>query len=416
MPGEAFVLTLNNFDIEAQYDALDAGVRLVILHPAAYSSHRMLGQLLLKRGQTAYVHLPHDVNGPVSALHPIIDALNEQLDVNLGQKAQPADIAAALNDLAGAQLLIEGYDGAAAVRLDEVIEEVVRQLKPGRRLILSGRVLSNDLVESLLKEEAVAVLPVDRNRLLIDYTDPEEGKTFLEVRAFGQGQVLVDGRPIDKWEGHLPRALFYFFVDRAMTTRDEIFEVFWPKLNKREATNVFHVTKRKVSEILGVHPTVYGSGFYRISPDIDLHYDVVNFQQAVQNAAIEEDDMAEELYQIAIDLYHDDFLSSMDADWVVKRREDLRAIYTDALIGLARIYERRGDKEAALGLFLRASASSPKREDLTRSIMTLYAELGKPEVALETFETLEDILEKELGVAPDPQTEELAAEIRDLVN
>lgn len=410
------MLTINNFDIEAQYDALDPNVRLVILHPAAYSSHRMLGQLLLKRGHTAYVHVPQDADNLKSALHPIIEALNEQLNTNLSFDAQASNVAAALNTLNGAQLLIEGYDGPTAVILDEVIEEVVRQLKPGRRLVLSGRVLSTELVESLVKEEAVAVLPVDRKRLLIDYTEPEEGKTFLEVRAFGQGQVLVDGRPIDKWEGHLPRALFYFFVDRAMTTRDEIFDVFWPKLNKREATNVFHVTKRKVSEILGVHPTVYGSGFYRISPEVDLHYDVVNFQEAVQNAAIADDDVAEELYQIAIDLYHDDFLSSMDADWVVKRREDLRAIYTDALIGLARIYERRGEKEAALGLFLRASASSPKREDLTRSIMTLYAELGKPEVALETFENLEEILQKELGVSPDPQTQELASEIRELVN
>ncbi|MCI0714268.1 MAG: bacterial transcriptional activator domain-containing protein [Chloroflexi bacterium] len=410
------MLTINNFDIEAQYDALDANVRLLILHPAAYSSHRMLGQLLLKRGQTAYVHVPQDADNLKLALHRVIEALNEQLNTDLSFDAKASEIAAALNAVDGAQLLIEGYDGSTAVILDEVIEEVVRQLKPGRRLVLSGRVLSNELVESLVSEEAVAVLPVDRKRLLIDYTEPEEGKTFLEVRAFGQGQVLVNGRPIDRWEGHLPRALFYFFVDRAMTTRDEIFDTFWPRLNKREATNVFHVTKRKVSEILGVHPTVYGSGFYRISPEVDLHYDVVNFQEAVQNAAIADDDVAEELYQIAIDLYHDDFLSSMDADWVVKRREDLRAIYTDALIGLARIYERRGEKEAALGLFLRASASSPKREDLTRSIMTLYAELGKPEVALETFENLEEILKKELGVSPDPQTQELANEIRELVN
>ena len=40
-----------------------------------------------------------------------------------------------------------------------------------------------------------------------------------------------------------------------MVTRDEIFETFWPGLPTKEATNVFHVTKRKISERLGYELT-----------------------------------------------------------------------------------------------------------------------------------------------------------------
>lgn len=405
------MLTNNNFNIEAQYANLNGNKRLVLLHPAAYSSHRVMGQVLLQQGQTAYAHLPKSAASLQEALFPIIDALKRQLGANLKQGAGAHEIAAALNSTPGARLLIEGYDGEVADILNTTLIDVVRELDGDRRIILSGRVFPTRLVDALVEDNAIAVLPVDNKRMLIDYTNTDSGKTSLEVRAFGQGQVLVNGRPIDRWEGHLPRALFYFFIDRAMTTRDEIFEQFWPKLNKREATNVFHVTKRKVSEILGVHPTIYGSGFYRISPDVELHYDVVNFQEAVQNAAVVDDDEAERLYKIAIDLYHDDFLSNTDAEWVAKRREDLRSIYTDALIGLARIYERRDDPESALGLFLRAAATAPLREDLVRSIMQLYAELDRPEVALESYDSFRQALADELGVEPDPQTTQLAHDI-----
>lgn len=411
------MLTNNHFYIKEQYTNLADQIRLVILHPAAYSSHRVLGQVLLEKERAVYVHLPDTAATLEEALHPIWEALAEQLGLSNGNMSGSASeagqrLAAAVNQQGPSQFLIEGYDGQAAAILNEVLASFVHHLEPGHRVILSGRALPSVLVEALQVDDLVAVLPVDQRRMLVDYTQREEGKTFLEVRAFGQGHVLVDGRPITRWEGQLPRALFFYFIDQAMVTRDQIFEVFWPDLGTREATNVFHVTKRKISEILGLHVTVYGSGFYRISPEIRLHYDVVNFQEAIQEAAIANDEEAEQLYQVAIDLYHDDFLSGMDDDWVKKRRDEMRKAYTDALVGLARIYERRNDQQAALGLFLRASASSPQREDLVRAIMELYDILGEPERAVETFQRLVDLLDKKLGVSPGRQTIELMEDIR----
>ena len=247
--------------------------------------------------------------------------------------------------------------------------------------------------------------------MMLDYTQ-SINKTVLEVRALGPGRVLINGRLIDHWDGILPRTLFFYFVDRGMTTRDEIFRTFWPSLTTREATNVFHVTKRKISEILGTDLTVYWSGFYRLSPDLELHYDVVKFAEAVQNAAVADDDRALELYRNAVELYHGPFLSTMEQEWVTARRGELATTYAEALAGMARLYARRGDKENALGCYLRAAATSPEREDLARAIMELYRALGQPAAALETYERLEAELKKTLNVSPGPQTSELAAAIR----
>src|SRR5204863_8076031 len=143
------------------------------------------------------------------------------------------------------------------------------------------------------------------------------------VYGLGPGQALINGKRIDQWDGLLPRSLFFYFVDRGMITRDEIFQTFWPTLSIREATNVFHVTKRKISEILGFDLTVYWSGFYRISPDIDLHYDVIKFAENVQNSVIADDDEASPLLQHAIYLYRGLFLSTIEMPWSIARRNEL---------------------------------------------------------------------------------------------
>jgi two-component SAPR family response regulator len=247
--------------------------------------------------------------------------------------------------------------------------------------------------------------------MILDYAQSNDNPV-LEVHALGTGRVLINGRLIDHWDGVLPRMLFFYFVDRGMTTRDEIFQTFWPKLNTREATNVFHVTKRKISEILHADLTVYWSGFYRVSPDLDLQYDVVKFAEAVQNAAVAPDNEAITLYKNAITLYNGPFLSPIEQPWIERRREELLGSYAEALAGLARIYRERGEQEEALGYFLRACATSPQREDLARAVMELYRQMGNPAAALDAYERLEAELRASLNVSPDRQTVHLADEIR----
>lgn len=410
-------LSINYYRIEEQFQALSDDVKLIILHPVAYSDHRLFGQILLKLTDAIYIHLPSVFNSPYELFGSVVTAIQDQsgqtFDAKLDDiKALASQLAKTVNKSDASLLYIDGYDGDAAQILHPLLAEITIHLAKGKRITVSGRELPSPFLTTPETADKVAILPTDPKRMLVDYVHPEEGKDFLEVRAFGQGQVLVNGVSINRWEGFLPRALFHFFVDRAMTTRDDIFRTFWSKLATREATNVFHVTKRKISEILGVNLTVYSAGFYRVSPDIDLYYDVVKFQEAVQLADVVDDDEAEELYQIAIDLYREDFLTSIDSAWVVRRRDEMRLTYTDALIGLARIHERKNNLDNALGLFLRASGVAPNREDLSRAIMQIYYELGQADRAIELFQNLQKRLKKSLGVQPDPQTVELVERIR----
>jgi DNA-binding SARP family transcriptional activator len=328
-------------------------------------------------------------------------------------RSSAQNLARLLRDNAPFTLFFDCFDRAADCEpVVAWLSSLVKELPRGSQVVLCGRRLPADLLSDPAVRAVSALHPVAPERMLLDYVSQPQDRILLEVYGHGPGRALINGRPIEEWDGMLPRALFFYFIDRGMVTRDEIFRTFWPSLPVREATNVFHVTKRKISEILGFDLTIYWSGFYRIAPTIDLHYDVVKFAEQVQNSAVADQDTAAQYLEHAIHLYRGIFLSALDGAWLRPRREDLESIYVDALSGLARIHEQDGAHPEALGLYLRASSLHSHREDLARAVMSLYHRMGDSDRALRTYDRLVRDLRTALNVSPDPRTTELANEIR----
>ncbi len=401
---------------QEQLRNLPKGVSLIVIHPDFHGHNRLLGQVLADPAlKVVFATVPHPRCTLKEFVALLQDSLTSQLKVSLSLPATANEAAAAITGVLSAAghvtLVVSAYDYVDAAEVDPLILALVPQLPEGVRLILSTRQLPIALLKAPALRSRTALVPVNPDKMILDYAQPTD-KKILEVRALGPGRVLIDGRLIDHWDGVLPRTLFFYFVDRGMTTRDEIFHTFWPALSTREATNVFHVTKRKISEILGTDLTVYWSGFYRISPELELHYDVVKFAEAVQNAAVAEDEEALQLLHNAIDLYRGPFLSTVEQPWIEQRRAELASNYAEALAVLARLYAHRHNPQEALGYFLRAAAANPQREDLVRHIMELYHGMGRPADALEAYERLKKELQQTLGVSPGPQTEKLAETIR----
>lgn len=401
-----------------QMRQLPSEITLTILHPDFHGQHRLIAPILGEAGRSViYLAAPETDSSLKGLLGALQEAISTQAGIDLASlpsdaEAAAAEFAKALEQCGNCSLVIDAFDLVSFEESSNFIAELALRLSAGSRIIVGTRELPMELLHHDKLSNKVALVPTHPQRMILDYARPT-GNDVLEVRALGPGRVLINGRRIDHWDGVLPRMLFFYFVDRGMTTRDEIFETFWPKLSTREATNVFHVTKRKISEILETDLTVYWSGFYRISPELDLHYDVVKFAEAVQNAAVAPDDEAISLYRNAIALYHGPFLSMIEhQNWVTRRRNELVGSYAEALAGLARIYERQNAPQQALGYFLRAAATNPQREDLARAIMELYQQLGHPADALATYERLESELMSSLGVGPDKLTVELANQIR----
>ena len=387
-----------------QLGKLRSDARLIVLHPNYVPQHLIFAELL-HTDANVYVRL----NGKALNRSDLESQLEHELEAQHGTSR--------LGEVR--QLIIDGCDCAEPTALAEFLASLLEQLSQGR-VFLATRQPPYMLLEDDSLRAQMQFLPVDDGLMLWDYAHREkqsdQDEVLLEVRALGNGRVLKDGKNVDNWDGLLPRSLFFFLVDKGMTTRNDIFATFWPNLTVREATNVFHVTKRKISEVLGTDLTEYWSGFYHISPRINLSYDVVRFSELFQDSAVVSVDGTIDLLRQAILLYRDDFLTSLDMEWVYHRRRELRQTYGEALIGLGKALEQQGAVEQALGLYLRATTTNPHREDVALNVMKLYQGLGMSGDALEVYERLKTELSENLGVAPNHQLQEMAGELTRVID
>ncbi|MBK8034926.1 MAG: bacterial transcriptional activator domain-containing protein [Anaerolineae bacterium] len=299
---------------------------------------------------------------------------------------------------------------------NQFIKAVVGAMPPNAQIAFSSRLLMYQPWYDMVARGDAVVLGTEQRRDDLMFTVENMPKPQLEVYAFGRGHALVNGQPITNWDGALPRNLFFFFMDHPLVTRDEIFETFWPELSVKEATNVFHVTKRKITERIsmkipdgGNHElTQYNSGFYMPSEKLVRHYDVGDFQDTVEKALVansEREEMA--LLNRAIDVYRAPFLQTVEMPWVQQRRDTLRQLYAQALIQMGRIYAKRGDENRSLGFYTRALKETPEREDIHRQVMTIYFKMNLIDDAKMQYRRLKQILNDKFGIDPSRETQEL---------
>jgi DNA-binding SARP family transcriptional activator len=119
----------------------------------------------------------------------------------------------------------------------------------------------------------------------------------------------------------------------------------------------------------------------------------------------------------AVDLYGGELLEGFDARadafdaWLMQRRSHYREL---AISVMARLLERQlaeDPSETALRLNHRLIALDPLRESAHRSLMSLYAGLGRPAEAARRYRYLRRLLWRELDAEPEPETVRLYREI-----
>ena len=120
--------------------------------------------------------------------------------------------------------------------------------------------------------------------------------------------------------------------------------------------------------------------------------------------------------QTAADLYRSEFLADFHIDsepfqeWLAAERDRVLALVCDVLQRLTATAEP-GESEAAIQSGRRLVTLDPLSEYGQRALMRAYARAGRRGEALRQYKSCAETLKRELGVAPDAETQTLAAEI-----
>ena len=141
-----------------------------------------------------------------------------------------------------------------------------------------------------------------------------------------------------------------------------------------------------------------------------VNVDVARFEQLVLQGS-------PEAVAQAVAIYQGDLLQGLTVrealfeDWLMAERERLRELALEALAKLLAQHRAAGAAELALQTALRLLALDPLLETVHRTLMWLYAQLGRRDAALRQYKMCVDVLHRELGVEPEEETRQLHQDI-----
>jgi predicted ATPase/DNA-binding SARP family transcriptional activator len=242
----------------------------------------------------------------------------------------------------------------------------------------------------------------------------------VRIKLLGGFDISVGSRSIenDEWQLRKARSLVKLLAvaPRCRLHRERVMEWLWPNSSRDAAANSLYQTVHHARRVIDPDSSGPFSPYLRLQdeelvlcPEVPLWTDVEAFESAAATARRTRDPAS---YQAAVELYTGDLLpEDRYEEWAEGRREELRALYQELLIELARLHEERGEFKSAIEALRRVLTSEPAHEQTHQDLMRLYATAGQRDRALRQYEQLREVLRRELGLEPDAASEYLYREI-----
>jgi len=197
--------------------------------------------------------------------------------------------------------------------------------------------------------------------------------------------------------------------------REQVMNLLWPDLDTKAATNNFHYALHVARNAL--EPSSASSRYLRLGegqlllcPDGSIWVDVEAFEEAAKAARRAHDPAA---YRAAIELYAGDLLPrDRYESWTEERRAELRTLQLALIVEMARLYEERGEREAAIEALGRVVAIESMHEEARAELMRLDAASGRRGEALRQYEKLKEALNEEFDEEPSATSRRLYEQIK----
>jgi DNA-binding SARP family transcriptional activator/predicted negative regulator of RcsB-dependent stress response len=243
----------------------------------------------------------------------------------------------------------------------------------------------------------------------------------LQISLLGAPAVHYNDEPVAISSAKAQALLYFLSATRQPQTRDKLATFFWPETPARQARGSLRNSLYNLRQVFDFEPLVAGSQTIRFDTNIDYWLDTEELERRLAGhlptEGIPPDGALPRLEEAAA-LYRGEFLEGFSIpdsyefeDWVFFERDRLGRLYVAALRALSAGYEAQGNYRHAIQRVQAMLSYDPLQESVHRRLMHLYHVAGDRAAALRQYETLCDLLERELGAEPLPETQALHTEI-----
>jgi DNA-binding SARP family transcriptional activator len=240
---------------------------------------------------------------------------------------------------------------------------------------------------------------------------------LLQLYAFGKLRLKCGDNTIETFPTrHVEQLLGYLLLHQeSYHSREKLIDLLWAEggaANGRASLSTTLWRLRKLLEQLGLQPdnflqTSRDSVWFALEPG--SYFDVAAFEGALAaaDAAVQAAGPSAE-YETLLDrglaAYGGMFCEGIYEDWCLLARERLERHYLRASGQLMRLLMKRGAYEEAVKVGRRILEYDPLREEAHRAIMRCHHGLGQRAQGVRQFQVCSNLLQKEMGIRPMPET------------
>ncbi|MEF9917481.1 MAG: AAA family ATPase [Lachnospiraceae bacterium] len=221
----------------------------------------------------------------------------------------------------------------------------------------------------------------------------------ITVKMFGEFEASVDGIPVS-FPYKKVEALFCYLIMKRRVTRDELSNLFW--LDKDESTakknlrNAIYKLKKcfiNIDNLLDITQSVITWGTnISITCDVEIFlknlFEIDNYRGAfLENYSVKEADSFE--------------------TWVLEVRDQLKTTYLARLSEQIEMEKNNHNLEKVEKYCKLAIRTDEFDESAYRNLLDCYKNQEKFNSGLELYDELSELLEKELSITPEIETEEV---------
>lgn len=223
----------------------------------------------------------------------------------------------------------------------------------------------------------------------------------VDVRVLGRLDVLVGGRPV-RIPGRQAQALFTLLaIDRRLRSRDSLAATLWPDVEASAASlrqalwlvrGAFAAAGVESGQLFVVEADSVG-----LRLDAPVRLDSERFETLLKTRPPDP--------EAAVLLYRGDLAEGLGHDCFAAEQERLSDLYEDALALVGQRRLASGDWAGARDAADRLLSRDVLREEAHAVLIACYAAEGTRAQVVRQYRRLREILNRELGVDPLPETE-----------